>query len=539
MDTVCQGLEFVFVYLDDILVASRNSQEHLEHLRQLFDRLSKHGLVLNSNKCQFGKNKLDFLGHVVTEDGISPASDKVSAIQRYPQPETVRDLMRFNGMVNFYHRFIPNAALKMSPLYDATKGNPKPLLSRRLNWSTTTMRAFEETKTALSKSTILAHFNPEARLALTTDVSDFAIGAVLEQEYGDRWCPLAFYSERFKPSKIELQRPLTLQDSDRSATERELLAAFRSVKHFRHILEGRRFTLFTDHKPLVDMMQKPTECWSLMQSRHLAAISEFTMDIQHIKGKNNSVADALSRIDLNQVSLGIDFKAMAISQSNDPETHACRTALTGLNLVDIPISREAEHTLLCDISLGHPRPWVPMEWRKFIFDTTHGLSHPGMMATSRLISSRYIWHGLNKEVKIWAKQCLVCQKSKVMRHVHTASSTIPIPTDLFAVIHMDLVEPLPASNGCCHLLTIIDRFSRWPEAIPLTNTDTTTVTRALLANWISRFGVPKEIISDRGAQFTSQLWTSVANALGVKHHTTTANHPQSNGLVESMHRQLK
>ena len=436
MDTVCQGLEFVFVYLDDILVASRNSQEHLEHLLQLFDRLSKHGLVLNSNKCQFGKNKLDFLGHVVTEDGISPTSDKVSAIQGYPQPETVRDLMRFNGMVNFYHRFIPNAALKMSPLYDATKGNPKPWLSRRLDWSTTMMRAFEETKTALSKSTILAHFDPEARLALTTEASDFAIGTVLEQEYGDSWRLLAFYSERFKPSKTELQQPLTLQDSDRSATERELLVAFRSVKHFRHILEGGRFTLFTDHKPLVDMMQKPTECWSSMQSRHLAAISEFTTNIQRIKGKNNAVADALSRIDLNQVSLGIDFKAMAISQSNDPETHACRTALTGLNLVDIPISQEAEHTLLCDISLGHPRPWVPKEWRKFIFDTTHGLLHPGVKATSRLISSRYVWNGLNKEVKMWAKQCLACQKSKVMRHVHTASSKIPIPNDRFAVIHM-------------------------------------------------------------------------------------------------------
>ena len=103
------------------------------------------------------------------------------------------------------------------------------------------------------------------------------------------------------------------------------------------------------------------------------------------------------------VYCGIDFKAVAISQSNDPKTHACCTALTGLNLVDIPISQEAEHTLLCDISLGHLRPWVPKEWRKFIFGTMHRLSHPG--ATSCLISSRYVWHGLNKEVKIWAKQC--------------------------------------------------------------------------------------------------------------------------------------
>ena len=155
----------------------------------------------------------------------------------------------------------------------------------------------------------------------------------------------------------------------------------------------------------------------------------------------------------------------------------------------------------------------------------------------KLITSKFVWHGMSREVKEWAKSCLECQRSKVQRHVRAPLLPIRAPQHRFEHIHVDLVGPLSPSRGYTHLLTIVDRFTRWPEAIPLTQTDTRTC--ALLSNWIARFGMPEHITSDREPQFTSQLWTSLAELYGSKLHHTTAYHPQANGLVKQFHWHLK
>ena len=538
MDSVCRGLDFVFVYLDDILVASRDVDEHRAHLAALFTKLQDHGLVLNVAKCVFAQHSLRFLGHLVSADGIAPAPKNVKAIREFPLPATIKQLLEFNGMVNFYHRFLPKAAHLMSPLYDAVAGcGPgKVPLSRPVEWTPTRVKAFNEVKASLARATTLTHFVANAPLALTTDASDFAVGAVLEQRVSGIWQPLGFFSSRFRPSKLELRRPLALDDHLRSATDRELLAAYRAVRHFRHILEGRKFTLFTDHKPLVSMMAKVSDSWSAMQARHLSAISEYTTDIQHLEGKANVVADALSRVEIDHICLGIDYNELARAQRQDPETTAARTAVTGLQLRDVALDGV---TLLCDVSMGRPRPWVPEGFRRTVFHALHDLSHPGRRASARLVSGRFVWHGLNRDVVAWAAACVACQRAKIHRHVRSAPEKIPIPDSRFQSINIDLVGPLPPSQGFTHLLTVVDRFSRWPEAIPIAATDTTSVARAFVAQWVSRFGVPGEIISDRGSQFVSQLWTNIAQSLGTTLHQTTAYHPQSNGLVERFHRQLK
>ncbi|GFO47472.1 Pol polyprotein [Plakobranchus ocellatus] len=157
----------------------------------------------------------------------------------------------------------------------------------------------------------------------------------------------------------------------------------------------------------------------------------------------------------------------------------------------------------------------------------------------KLVSQRFVWHGLKKLVKRWSQECLACQRSKIQTHVHSPVLNIPVPSRRFSHLHIDLVGPLPPSEGFTHLLTIIDRTSRWPEVIPLSGTSSTDCAKALIRNWISRFGVPLDITSDRGTQFTSTLWGEIANQLGVQLHRTTASHPQSNGLVERSHRTLK
>ena len=248
MDTMCQGLDFVFVYLDDVLVASKSDEEHRVHLAQLFKRCQDFGLVLNPKKCVFAQPELKFLGHRVSAQGIAPAADRVRVIRDFPQPKTIRQLMEFLGMFNFYKRFIPGAAAVLSPLFDATSGtSSKATLQREVEWTIPRIRAFQEAKARLARSALLSHFVPGAPLALTTDASDYAVGAVLEQRVGDVWRPLGFYSSRFQLTRAERNRPLQLADAQRSATERELLAAYRAVQHFQHMLEGRPFTLFTDH----------------------------------------------------------------------------------------------------------------------------------------------------------------------------------------------------------------------------------------------------------------------------------------------------
>lgn len=173
------------------------------------------------------------------------------------------------------------------------------------------------------------------------------------------------------------------------------------------------------------------------------------------------------------------------------------------------------------------------------FDSIHNMSHPGIRATQKLVTSRYVWPCMNADVRRWTRSCLQCRKSKIQRHSITPISTFPVPDARFSTIHIDIVGPLPPSRGFTYLLTCMDRFTRWPEAIPLTSITTEAVAQAFLHGWIARFGVPATIVTDRGRQFESKLWSSLMTLLGSKRARTTSYHPQSNGMVERFHRQLK
>ena len=256
-------------------------------------------------------------------------------------------------------------------------------------------------------------------------------------------------------------------------------------------------------------MSKSSDPWSDRQQRQLSNISEFTTVIQHVAGKDNIVADALSRININTLLSGVNYKAMAAAQQQDVELQNLRVSrTTSLKLKDVTIGNTS---LLCNVFGQQARPVVPLSLRRQVFDTIHNLAHPGVKATQRLISSKFIRHGLNKQVGTWTKQCLACQQSKIQCHVRTPLQTLQVPPRRFHHSNIDIVGPLPSSQGYTHLLTIVDRFTRWPEAIPLNDTSSVSCARALIANWISRFGLPADISSDRGAQFTSQLWSATTD----------------------------
>ncbi|GFR99359.1 Pol polyprotein [Elysia marginata] len=178
-------------------------------------------------------------------------------------------------------------------------------------------------------------------------------------------------------------------------------------------------------------------------------------------------------------------------------------------------------------------------FRRSVFEAVYNLSHPGVKATIRLVSEKFIWHGLRRQVSTWVKECHECQSSKIKKHTRAPLETFTVPEKRFSHINIDIAGPLPESCGQRYLITIIDRNARWPEAIPIPNITSAECVQALVGGWISRFGIPQDILSHRGSQFTSALWTEIAKRLGVKVHRTTAFHPQANGMVERFHRTLK
>ena len=256
------------------------------------------------------------------------------------------------------------------------------------------------------------------------------------------------------------------------------------------------------------------------------------------------VADALTR----QYD---DGEAAAI-------VHAILHTLADVNLADLaadqpPIDEEPPSSLrlqgvrfpgvdvpvICDVSGGRRRILVPDVHRRPIFDAIHSLAHPSGRSTLAMVSKTYVWPRMRSDVLCWARQCQSCGVSKVALHTKPQVLPIPIPATRFEHVHVDIVGPFPPDRGYRHLLTMIDRTTRWPEAVPISDTTAETVVQSFLDNWISRYGVPVTVTSDRGAQSTSELWRRMLSRFGISVASTTSYHPQANGLIERFHRTLK
>ena len=432
IDRVLHGLHFAYAYIDDVLIASRNEEEHKQHLRLVFQRFKDYGVVVQPNKCELGVSSLHFLGHTIDKDGIRPVQDKVAAIGRFPRPTSIKELRAFLGMINFYHRFIPHCAQVLQPLHTLLSHTRKNTV---LQWSKECITAFNEAKQALAKATLLFYPKPRALTAIMTDASDKAIGAVLQQFVNDQWQPISYFSRKLSPTETRY-----------STFDRELLAIYLAIKHFRHFIEGRVFTVYTDHKPLTFSLNSKSDKHSPRQIRHLDYISQFTCDIRYVQGQKNPVADALSRVELNTVGTlqVVNLQTMAAAQqdcvflSEEAPHHS-------LILKSFTLGHSNDR-IICDVSTGKPRPVVPPGFRRLVFNSLHHLSHPGIRATQQLIASRFVWPKMHSDIKWWVRSCLQCQRSKVTRHNVSPLSTLPTPDTRFDNIHVDIVGPLPPSH---------------------------------------------------------------------------------------------
>ena len=232
----------------------------------------------------------------------------------------------------------------------------------------------------------------------------------------------------------------------------------------------------------------------------------------------------------------IDLKDMARQQVLDPEFRDLRRkAQTGLSFRKLKIGSTF---LFVDVSNGPARPFVPLSYRRRIFNVIHGLGHPGVERTRQSIADKFVWPNIRQDVCKWARECLPCQQAKIQRHVVPPIADFQVPARRFQHVHMDLVS-MPQSNGNNHLLTIVDRFTRWPVAIPIPDMNAETVIDSFTYGWISHYGVPEVVTTDRGSQFSSTIFSQLLKNWGTKHIQTTAYHPESNGMVERLHRRLK
>jgi hypothetical protein len=585
MDRLFGHLPFVFTYLDDHLVASATMEEHLEHLRIFFEILRDNGLTINPSKCSFAVSSVKFLGHMVSESGVVPLSRHVEAIYGFPRPTDLRQLQRFLGLINFYRRFLPAIAGVLKPLTDLLRGAPKKLL-----WSSDADAAFTKAKAALVAAVPLSHPAPGAVLSLAVDASDTHVGGVLQQLQGRSLQPLAFFSKKLSPTQVRY-----------STFDCELLAAFSAVRHFRFLLTDHKplvaamsrvsppwsarqqrqmaylaeFTADFRHTPgttnvVADALSRPSAPSTRAPAQQVPASqilppsaaakapvaalpsgtekpppnrphSSDTSAIQELGPPETqthsppAAPPAAAPFPAVAAAQPLDFASIAAAQSSCLDVASMR-ASTALSIVSKPMG---EHQLLGDVSTGKFRPLLPPQFRSAAFLFLHGIAHPGIQATCRLVSSRFCWPHMSKQVATMARSCLHCQRSKVHKHVHLQPEQIEIPRRRFANVHVDLVGPLPHSAGFSYLLTILDRTTRWPEAVPLAAVSAADCAAGFFHGWVQRFGLPATITSDRGPQFASSLWSALCSLLNINHLQTTAYHPQANGAVERFHRRLK
>jgi hypothetical protein len=288
MEILMQGIPQVFVYIDDILITGKTEEEHMQHLKTVLEKLEKAGMRLKQEKCYFMRPSVEYLGHVLSEQGIQPSKKNIEAITAAPTPTNVSQLKSFLGMVTYYLKFVPNLSDILAPLYSLLQKG------RQWQWGKQQEEAFRETKKKLTSTPVLTPFDPEKTLVLSCDASPYGIGAVLaHRETNGTEKPIAYTS-----------RSLAVAEKRYSQLDKEALALVFGVKKFHNYLYGRNFKLMSDHKPLKYILGESSpipQMASARLQRWALILGAYTYNLEYRAGKNNLTADALSRNPLSTV----------------------------------------------------------------------------------------------------------------------------------------------------------------------------------------------------------------------------------------------
>ncbi|KAL0198415.1 hypothetical protein M9458_006955, partial [Cirrhinus mrigala] len=504
--------KFVIIYIDDILIYSPDLRTHHHHVTRVLERLRQHRLFLKAEKCEFHTTEVRFLGYFISSAGVRMDQRKVDAVLSWPQPDTIKQLQRFLGFANFYRRFVQGYSLLAAPLTSLLRGKPK-----KLCWTTEATNAFLAMKEAFCSAPLLRHPNPKSRFVVEVDAATLGVGAVLSQWHGNPPVlhPCAYFSRKLSPAE---------QNYD--VGNRELLAIKLALEEWRHWLEGANhpFEVITDHKNLQYLRE--AKRLNPRQARWALFFTRFNFTLTYRPGHRNVKADALSRI-----------------HSPDPVTDQPEPILPPAVFM-APIQWDLEAQIK-DANRQHPAPpggpegrlFVPAELRVPLLDWIHtspGSGHPGNNRTLSLVRQRYWWPQIRQEVARYVQGCSVCATSSTPRKLPEGKlQPLTIPNRPWSHIGVDFATDLPLSEGNTTILVVVDRFSKSVKLIPLKGLPTAFETaQALFLNVFRHFGLPEDIISDRGPQFISRVWRGFFRLLGVNVSLSSGYHPQSNGQTE-------
>ncbi|KAK3511603.1 hypothetical protein QTP70_011262 [Hemibagrus guttatus] len=510
--------KYVVAYIDDILIYSKSEEEHQSHVRTVLTRLLENQLYVKAEKCEFHVQRTSFLGYNVSYQGVEMDNSKIKAVTEWPRPTTVKELQRFLGFANFYRRFIRNYSITAAPLTSLLKGKPS-----RLKWTENATQAFTNLKNSFTTAPILKHPDPNLPFVVEVDASDSGIGAVLSQRHGEpgKLFPCAYFS-----------RKLTDAERNYDVGNKELLAMKAAIEECRHWLEGSTypFQVIMDHKNLEYI--KSAKRLNPRQARWSLFFTRFQFTVTYHPGSKNSKADALSR------------------RCDHPQTEFKPDPILPPSIIIAPVTWDLMDEIQRE-QQGEPTPPgcpptkhnVPSNLRIRVMQWVHTSlcsGHPGISRTLRLTQNSFWWPSIVKDVATYVKSCSVCAQSKTPKELPSGLlQPLPIPQRPWSHLSIDFVTDLPPSNGFTTILVIIDRFSKACQLIPLKGLPTAMETAQSLFHHVFRvYGIPEDIISDRGTQFTSQVWKAFCKQLDINVSLTSGYHPQSNGQVERLNQEI-
>ena len=583
---VLKGITFAFGYLDDILIFSPDNKTHLEHLEVVFQRLREADLKLKASKCNFFKKHIQYLGHLVSGEGIEPLPEKLEAVRKMPPPTTPKEVRQFLGLVGYYRKFVPKFADIARPLTNLTK------LDIPYEWTTRCQEAFEFLKEMLLKEPILKYPDPSKPYTLFTDASKFAWACVLTQEYEHEFDgkkrkilhPITYMSGLFKGSQVNW-----------ATLTKEAYAIYVSVKKLDHYIQDAEVTLRSDHLPLKSFLQKNTlntkvNNWAIDITSRCRNIQ-----FEYIKGIKNTLADTMSRLIeitpeieqepeppgqefgydifetlepiettthyINELKEEIQIKHEAIPDDLLPIVDLTESQLEDIQMKDKFIKNIVNRLVAKQQPEGKPYYLEGKLLKKYIYDNKQRfevtvvapncaplllnlahdqLGHNGTARTYMLLKRTYYWKGMKTDISNYVKQCKLCQKQNILP-VKYVSGHFSAPMAPMEFISMDLIGDFtPSSKGNKYALTVICMLTGYTFCIPIPSKKASDVITAYIDNVYSKFGGSKKILSDNGTEFKNQLFEKIAKELGVEFKCYTAPyHPQSNGRIEGFHHFLK
>lgn len=540
MDQILQGIEKCVCKQDDILIGGNDWQENLKILADVLDRLHQYNLHLKLAKCEFLKPEVVYLGLRISAEGLQPVEEKISAVKRAPAPKNVSELRSFLGMVQYYHSFLPGLATTLAPLHR--------LLQKTIQWEWTDdcQKAFEACKEGLTSESLLVHYDLNRELKLACDASSYGLGAVLSHVMEDgQERPIAYAS-----------RTLSSSEKNYAQIEREALSIIFGVKKFNQFLYGRKFTLVTDHQPLLAILGPkaaiPTLAAARMQ-RWALVLSAYDYNIEYRSSEKHSNCDALSRLPHEESKIGSESEIYNVS-AIDKDFPITAKEIGKATLMDPGLSKVLDwvmvgwpevcdedlkpyytrrHELSCEQNciLWGSRVIIPPVFREKMLEELHW-EHPGICAMKAIARTCVWWPKMDEEIEQKIKLCSVCQD------VRTSPPCAPLipwkwATRPFQRIHVDFCQ-----KGSDFFFVVVDSFSKWIEVKHMTSI-TTEKTINELRLIFAQHGLPEELVSDNGPQFVSSEFAEFMYKNGIKHTLTPPYHPQSNGAAERSVRVVK